>query len=382
MEINFMKKKDLYKSKIENILKKKSHSLIEIDNKVKKHLNDSNKRFTKKGFYEALMELLNDNKIAISSYDFGVHDIKDNRIQSFKREGIIFEWVKRSEAEIISLLNQMEDYKLKKSKNAEKKLRKIFEYKYREYEKEEHKFYKSLLSKVRSLPAQKTKEEDIEYVNEMAQKQFESNKVKYNNHLSKNAKEGKEWRFVYKDIEERPPRVHPDFIEFNKALKRILLRFPANLHEGSKIWYIPDLTPEEAWKITMQRYSMNSIYGAKTIYEMNDDTLNDLWREIGYSKAEWIDKEGNGNPEKYLKQWYFFDTKKTDDDVYEFFNIVLFFVNTHENYKSLKHHFALALSDARASNDWFELFINYVISEPFRLKFQKDLGIKEPKNVL
>ena len=45
------------------------------------------------------MLLLKENKVSISGYDFDIQDLKDDRIQSFKTEGVVFEWVKTEQQE-------------------------------------------------------------------------------------------------------------------------------------------------------------------------------------------------------------------------------------------------------------------------------------------
>ncbi len=113
-----MSKKSIYKSEIELNLKKSS---LNLENLYKNVTNLNTFKSSGKQFYGALMDLLNNNKIGILGYDFNVHNVKDERIQSFKKEGVVFEWVKTDQIEIFTLLNQMnESSDLEKSKKAKK----------------------------------------------------------------------------------------------------------------------------------------------------------------------------------------------------------------------------------------------------------------------
>jgi hypothetical protein len=135
-------------------------------------------------------------------------------------------------------------------------------------------------------------------------------------------------------------------------------------------------------KITILKYSRkiqivgNEFHGFNDI---SDETLNDCAYEISESKMEWIDKEGSGTPESYLNRWKFKINRAIPDEVFEAFNSVWFFVSVNRNRETLKRHFAYALSDERGSLNWFEQFMIQVRNEPFTLRFQEDLGVKEPK---
>lgn len=128
-----MSKKPKYTSDIENILKKESlnlENLYNIVTGIKKYTNSN------KPFFGALMQLLKENKIVISGYDFNIHDVKDGRIQSFIPKGLKLEWVKREQTEILSLLHQMEDLSdLENVKMAKNQILEIFTLKFKDHEK-------------------------------------------------------------------------------------------------------------------------------------------------------------------------------------------------------------------------------------------------------
>jgi len=144
-----MSKKSEYKSDIELVLIKSSHNLNELYYEVKgiKRFNGSDH-----AFFEALMDLIKENKIIISGYDFNVHKTKGDRIQSFMKQGVVLEWVKKTyQTDNLVLLNQMDDYSdLKNVKQKKLKLLKIFTKKFKQIEQEENNFYEQISKKVTS----------------------------------------------------------------------------------------------------------------------------------------------------------------------------------------------------------------------------------------
>lgn len=364
-----MAKKNKYKEPIKKILFKESLNFKELNYAVRKELGMKNIKFTNKNYLETLINLLKDDEIRIAGYDYAVHDVKDERIQSFEREGIIFSLVKKEESDIYLLLNQLENLDYKEV-NAKEELKACFERKYAQYERKELNLYNSLLSRVKSYSAIKEYNKEVKYVNENAQAEYEAKKFQLDGNIHPKTKVGEEWKCF------------PEFGEHRKKLLRVMNYFHSSeLTENSKVWRIQDLTRDEAWKITIQKYSRNRNIYQSTIWEMKENTLKDLGYEMWKTKMEWVDVEGDGDGESYLNRFQFLPERSLED-IFELFNMILFFINTHENYKSLKHHFAFALSDEIGSMYWFEHFLNYVIVEPFHLKFQKELGVKEPKYII
>lgn len=349
---------------------------IAIVNKVRK-VTEQKYEDVRKNFYYALNKLLenkNDKQLDIIGYK-SIESIN----HSFKPDGIIFNLVKLEETEINSLLVEMESSESKKAKVAKKKIEKIFEKRYKEYEKNELKFYNSLLNRVKSYHALNLRNELMDNKAKEAQEYYEANKEIYKEYLSSRAKSGKEWRFVLEDPNAKPPKLHHDFIGYNKAYAAIHTKF-GFITEKSKLWTIPDLSQEEAHKLMINKYSKKVNPYDKTIWEMKEEDLIDRGRELWLSYAEWLDKEGKSK-EDYLKQFGIIQ-ELSRENISKLFDIMLFFINTHKNYESLKHQFSFALSDEEGSMSWFETFIKYVYAEPFYLKFQTDLGIKEPKNII
>ena len=138
-----MSKKELYKSKILYNLRNSSPNLkklfTEVTNKTKFTSSDN-------PFYEALIELLDENKIAISGYDINVHNVKTKRKQSLMKEGIIFELIRTEQTDIMIYFNQLKDPK--KIKTAKKALHSCFKKKLAEFIKPEIELYENIKSKV------------------------------------------------------------------------------------------------------------------------------------------------------------------------------------------------------------------------------------------
>jgi hypothetical protein len=368
-----MSKTQIFSPIIKNILYKKSHNLKELINESKKELKDNkrfnNKKFNKNGFYEALTKLLKENKIVLSGYDFNIHNTADNRIQSLKKEGIIFEWNKTDHADIYSLLNQMESLDISKSEESKNRLKNCFKRKFREFEKKEEEFFNSLSLRVKFFSAKNEYEKDLKYLNKIAQAKYESNKKEWEKHVHPQSKPGEEWKGI------------PELKKFLKDLLKLRSKYKSSeITKKSKLWVIPDLTIDEARKILIKKYSKKSYFYNENelLWNMKEKDYNSYLEELALDKLFYIDLDGNLNPDKYLKIFYS-TQKKSDKEIGELFNIILFYINTHENYKSLKHYFSLALSDENGSMDWFELFLNYVQNIRFYLKLQQELGIKNPK---
>jgi len=350
-----------YRPIVEKCLKNKSLSYEEIKTCVIPKLGT--KRVDDKNLKEALMTLLEENEISLSGYKFGSYnDTKDRRMQSIPVQGLIFEWLKKMDHwEIYDLLRQMENWTYfnyeesnrekekdkddKDKKNPKTRLKSIFKKKFKEYEKKEEIFHNSILKKVKVLPAIQVYKKEMEY--------FEKIKSKY-------IEEGIDWG------------LDKSTVTFRRSLvKRQLFYKNGNLSKHSKIMKVCGLTQDDARKITTHHKKY-------VIKEMDEDTLNDYMRKLFNSKMEWLDIEGSSTPESYLKMWDF-PIKKSNDQINSLFDNILFFINTHENYKFLKQSFSLALSDEKGSSDSFEFFINFVPTIPLYPKLQKKFGFKEVK---
>lgn len=331
---------------------------------------DDERRIFQTKFNYALNKLLEKGSIEIIDYEES-----GSVRQSFKPDFFLFRLVKTDQRDIYQLLSELENTETGKYKTAKKSLLKAFKKKYREHEKTNLLFYESLLSRVNVISAKKERDGQMEELEKEAQELYKSNKSLYEIYLGKVLKSGQEWRFVRDSKDEKKP--HPDFIEYHKSLKKTYFYY-GSINEKSKVWEITDLTPDEAWTLTKHKYHYKENIA---IWEIDEERIKELWRKLGYSRGAWIDKEGTGTPESYLRTFGISDKKMSEDEISEMFNLVLFFISTHENYNVLKHHLAFALSDEKDSMSWFERFIDYIYTEPFTLKFQKDLGIPEPKNI-
>lgn len=332
--VDNMPKKSLYKPKIEKELKKSSHNFKNLYMIVKniKTFNTPNK-----SFQEALMNLLQENSISITGYDFTVHAVKDNRYQSFKKEGIVFEWVKTEQTYIYALLNQLESINTnildESSLNHSKlknKLFQIFNKKYREYEKQEYYFYEE----IKNLVTCETSKDNLN-----------RDKILLKKKLSEC---------------EGDPDLSPEISELKDKIE--------NNEKGVKKY------PNLRWwiiegKENIKKY--NNLLKAKGLPTNNvriigrDDVLafgdNDYY---GSNTVEGI----------FEGLWNIRVEIKTPEEVKSLFNRLLFFIYNHENSNFIKQSFSWALSDEEDSMEWFELFIK--VKDLTNKNLRTELGIK------
>jgi hypothetical protein len=270
-----------------------------------------------------------------------------------------------------------------KANQAREELISKFEAKYREYEKKEKEFYDSLLVRVEEFPAIEERDKELEQLEKYAQAMYTIREDLYEDKVVSDVKEGREWFYVSEDPSVKQPKIHPDFKELRREWNKIRLEY-SRITKDSKVWRIPDLKIDEIQELIIKKHSTRRTIHDPPIWEINEELFDNLWREESSSNRGWIDIAGNGSPELYLKEKWRMKkgTRMSSHDVFELFNMVLFFVNTHENFRSLKHHLAFALSGENGSLNWFERFIQYILHEQFYIKFQRDLGIEEPKNYI
>jgi hypothetical protein len=373
-----------YKSKI---LK----NLIRSPLNVKKLAKEINADIKNQTFKESVMELVRAREIRVIGYDFSVHEVKlqegekTRRIQSnFKFEGIIFRKVIREESHIYSLLNQLDDNK--KFEEAKIELEYIFKDKFEEYQKQEESFYKSLLPRVQCSSAKEIYENHKKHLENIMQGLYEDDKELLKNNLHPNAKLGEEWRHIIPMIQRKGKTLKSNDIpavknviktinNFKMELDDLRREFKVNeLSDKSKVWTIPDITMNEAWKIVINKYSKRRGF-SDPILDMYDEIIIEKRNKIIGTQLRVVDIKGELTAESYIKIWDY-SLELSEEDQYEAFNRILFYVNTHENYEVLKNHLSFALSDRENSLDYFELFLNLALNQPRYLKFQKDLGIK------
>ena len=327
---------------IENNLKNSSLNFLELINKVKLDLTNENKKFTSKKFSEALMSLLKENEIVISGYDFNVHNVKDGRIQSFKKEGVKFELVKTEQTEIFAMLKEIEtsDNSLK----ARRRLQESFIRKFKQYESKKYEYWDTLESKIETAPLKdyiKVLEEDLEKQRIMI-KDIKKNKIK-----------GKE--YLISDT------------HLNDELKECKTFFEED--KNSKIWLFHGLNYEdleEALNIHPRR-GLETSKSNKLSYELKDccvmdDIIEKRLIEInGLLKSSELSSNKNikATPENFLCICGLEKPlKRTSEEIKSMFSRILFYVNAHENSNFMKQSFSWALSDEKDSMNWFELFIN------------------------
>lgn len=131
---------------------------------------------------------------------------------------------------------------------------------------------------------------------------------------------------------------------------------------------------DEVWKVISNKYSIRTGFQGP-ILDVSDEIIGDKTREEFRVKMRLVDVKGELTKESYIKKWKFIP-ELSEDRLFGMFNDILFYVNTHENHEVLENHLSFALSDRKGSLNYFELFVKITLSEPFYLRFQKDLGIK------
>jgi hypothetical protein len=338
----------IYKSIVEKCLKNNSLTYKKLKSTVMEELKG--KTIQDKNLKEVLMILLEEGQISIVGYNLEDND-KGRRLQSIPVSGLIFEGIKRDQWDIYKLLTQMENWasdtqKSNKDKNTPKiELKSIFKKKYKEYEKKEKLFYKSMLKKVKELPAIEEYKAEIQYFNEIKAQYEEA---------------GIDWKADKSTVNFRRSYIKMEFF-FNSG----------NLSKMSKVMIVEDLTQEDIRKITIQKQK-------RVIKDVDEKTLSHFMDNLITTKMRWLDIEGQSTKESYLKMWNFHQ-QRSNDEMNTLFNNILFFININENYKFLKQSLSLALSDEKESWDWFESFINFVPTIRLYPKLQENLGFKEVK---
>ena len=108
-------------------LKKEDIKTLSIKNSPDLNLISSNL------LHEAITDLMIDDSIEIVDYDFSIYG-NVAQIQSIKNDGLVFDVVVRSPMEICALMDQLGSKNPEDVINANKKLKRQFKRKYREYE--------------------------------------------------------------------------------------------------------------------------------------------------------------------------------------------------------------------------------------------------------
>ncbi|MDY9924399.1 hypothetical protein [Methanobacterium sp.] len=348
-----MTKKEIYLLKIKKELKNSSYNLETLYKKVK-GIKKFNSRDTP--FYSALMELILENKVFVNGYDFDVHNVKDDRIQSFKKNGVKLEWIKTEQTDVLLLLNLLESSDPNKVKEAKKKLIEYFNRKIEQFEKQEIEFWEMMKSNVLSMPL-KDAIKDLNYELESLETKNPENKLV--THQKNDLIKRKAYFQKYYDK--------------NKNLN---------------VWYFDKLTKQDLHKSLNIELSKNnpkprelgnnSIILGRTLEE-RPYTTYEAARMIERSSFPVIANRENWGSEDFLKEKNIYKPKKmSSEEKRTHFNKLLFFVNTHENYNFMKNSFALALSDEEDSSDWFDLFIKKIsYIKTLRDKLVMELSFEE-----
>jgi len=325
---NHMTKKEFYKLKIEECLKKSSHSIINLKNNFK-YINKP--KWSEHSFYEALMELLKENAIVISGYDLENHIMKKDRMkkdrrQSFKQDWVELDWIKSEQTQILALLNLMEDSDIEKTKKAKVDIFASFKTKFIQYTNQEMIFYNTICSKVVSVSI-------------------------------------KEWiKIKHDEIDKQMlnPSFHdPDNLDFMTYIYEELDRYQkeSENNPNAEMWHLKGLTQDELNEI-------NILNGQS--YREGVGVDEDRYFPMYYPNSTTV--------KQYLNKLNVLKPVKSEEEIRRIFNRILFFVNTHENYNFMKQSFALALSHEEESTEFFEQFLNY--ANPRLEKLKKAIGIR------
>lgn len=326
-----MSKKGKYKFKIEKTLIKSSLSL----NKLYKEVTCIEKFNGKdNSFYEALMSLLKNNKIAIVGYDWSAHnvkgDAKEARIQAFKKEGVKFELIKKEQLDILIMLNHLENQSVEEAKENKIKLEKCFNKKFNQYQDQKQPYWENLKSKSNSMLLKeyitKLEKELSEYIDF---KELSNNSLKFQK-LTRDLDTYRAWIKEYPNatvwwleyLSEEEMETHLEFIKLN-------------INQGIKI----------------PRQSDGKPVLSMPLIEAGDDIIN-------FRNTPLIDKDSEWDLNTFLEKKGFLKPEIKEDERKSLFNKMLFFVNSHENYKFMRQCFSWALSDEEDSLEWFKILLN------------------------
>ena len=358
-----MAKPNIWRDKILEILVNESLNYYKLFNKVKSKVNKelSNKgksasKRPKRLFDEQLVKLIDSGNLVITGYDKSVNNVTTGRIQSFKKEGITFELVRTDKLEpmdIILLLNQLEDNGSSKLGTGKTKLSKIFETRFRDYEKQEIDFYEQIHSKVRSEPL-------AEWMKDY-EKNLDKLKSKY----------------------DRDPGFSSEISKLKQDLKSH--RHQLDKHPNSIIWSLDGLTTEEACKILNIKVKLPKSPNLRD--PINFPALVNGKVVKGFPPKEverimelrrpWLDENGNCTPEQFLEEKGLFKLEeKTLEEIRTLFGKIWFFINGHDNYKLMKQGFSRALSDEEGSMDLFVGFLKNIIAFDEKLKNELSIDTK------
>jgi hypothetical protein len=248
----------------------------------------------------------------------------------------------------------MDSNDISKRESAKTKLKNTFKKKFEQYQKQDRDFYDNVRAKVVSLPLNegiKCAEDDLDrslnlYIGP-SHSPFVSNLDRV---------------FMGAFQKEYDPRhSHRAYSVIITGLKKEIKMHKEqfNKYPNSVLWQLKGLTLDEFNKISkFDQKEKNIIIGDET----RKFTLYNA--ETSYTSEQYLNELNISEP-----------ITKSLDETNRIFHRILFFVNTHENYKFLKQTFALALSDEQDSMEFFKLFMNY--TTPPLKKFKNVLGIKD-----
>jgi hypothetical protein len=338
----------IWEPKVEKELKKKSQTFKKLSISISA---TGHSRKYNKNYIEAVMNLLDQNKIVITGYQ-SQKSKNSKRSQSFNPDGLILDVLKKDQWDILSLFNELESTDLKKVKNALTELQNLFRMKFEEFEKKEINYWNKLVDRVES----KTIDKLIEHL----ESEIEKERMGYEN-----------WKKV------NPNQIeNPDEFKTLKKLEKKLERYKKifNKKRDVKVWYIKDLTKEE---IIRQLEMQNIKSDVKRIYYPHElENITKLLNEQLYNKN--FNTQEKLASEKFLENAGFKEPKKLE--IYEInkrLRDVLFYISN-ENNKFLKNSFSIALSDEKDALEWFEHFINMSYISLSKQRLVEEINNKKP----
>jgi len=344
-----MPKSSEYKEKILKIIEEeKSLNFISLQKKVMTELNRSDTATFNKNYLEVVINLLKDYKLFIDGYDHTVLSDKRHQSQWELIKGLVLGYLKQNTPlDITNWLNHLESSKIEDYKYGMKKLEKVFTKKFNQVKDLELFHWNNLKAKSKSTPLKK-------YIKDLEKK------------ISKfpDKEEGKE-KFDKN-------RNYMRMIQNLETYKIWVEEYP-----DAYIWELENVSDEEVkaqLEITKRKQFQDQI---KYPSQIKGRVANHLTSPLSYDilvhkETPLIDEKHIWNSEIFLEKKGFLKPKSiSPDEIKSIFNKMLFFANSHENYKFMKQCLSWALSDEEDSIEWFKILLD--VLNPSYEKLQQDV---------
>lgn len=345
-----MPKKSPWPAKIINALRKKSLNYDELYNKVEMEVKAELGNigpYPKKKFAEALMSLLKNHIIQIRGYDFQVYS-KTDRIQSFKKEGVIIHLVKTEIFEIYSLISQLNDLKPERIKYAYDELRDILRKKIMQYEDKQFEKWEKLKANIISETLKKSYdyfEEKISFLN----------KVDPINQLYPEIE-----KFVAENYKQCLKLSINNYKGTHHYIPIELLRLEIGERINMASGHIRDNSEHVEYLMLKKIYSeiLKKYKNAKRMYTTVRIPTNKFNTQGSFSLSMGIiDLEGTLDTSDFLSISRIKEPERmSDESVNSIFHSIIFEIFTTED-NFLKFGLSNALSDSEESLEWLRFFV-------------------------